>query len=298
MLRNPPFRSRGRHVDEFWKDNMSLALCVFLFAPPGQAATAQDEAAASKASLERIVADLADFGISTAVKPAQKLTLSGEPVLRWNYPSRNLDDAALFVWLGKDRPEVVTTVMSYHDGAGNPRRAYEFLSISQEPLDALQNGNRVWYPEKPGFTWKTLPGAPAPARTLPERRRQMRDLAARFQAAVSSDKNRYELRVLSQPLYRYQNAKADILDGCLFAFVEGTDPELILALESPAGDPGWKFATGRLTRYKIEVQFDNQVVREFPEMTGAGELSDVYRIPDAGPLDPVDKTKKKSGGKP
>src|SRR5262245_29128189 len=207
----PPFRARGRRIDEFGKDNMVLALSVLLFALPGQGVTAQDETTASKASLERIVADIADFEVSTAVKPPRKLTLSGEPVLRWNYPSRNLDDAALFVWLGKDRPEVVTTVMSYHDGAGNPRRAYEFLSISQEPLDAVQNGNRVWYPEKPGFTWRNLPKAPLPARTLPERRRQMHDLAAKFQADVQSDKNRYELRLLSRPLYRYQNAKADIL---------------------------------------------------------------------------------------
>lgn len=282
---------------------MSLALCVLLIAPLGQGVKTNDEAAASKASLERIVADLSTFdvsafAVSAAEMPPRKLTLSGEPLLRWNYPIRNVDDAALFVWLGKDRPEVVSTVMSYHDAAGNPRRAYEFLSVSQETLEALQNGIRVWRPEKPGLTWSSLPNAPAPAATPAERRRQMRDLAARFQAAVQSDQNRYELRLLSRPLYRYQNARADILDGCLFAFVEGTDPELILALESSAGDPGWKFATGRLTRLRIELQFDNKVVSEFPEMAGEGELSDVYRIPEAGLLDPVETTKSKSGAKP
>src|SRR5262245_36527619 len=277
---------------------MSLALCILLLALPGQEASAPNEAAASKASLERIVADLSDFEVSAAVKPPRKLTLSGEPVLRWNYPSRNVDDAALFVWLGKDRPEVVTSVMSYHDGRGNPRRAYEFLSISQESLEAEHNGNRMWSPEKPGFTWRSLPRAPAPARTLPERRRQIHDLAARFQASIRSADNRYELRLLSRPLYRYQNVKRDILDGCLFAFVEGTDPELILAVESPAVDPRWKFATGRLTLYQIEVRFDNDVVSEFPEMTGAGEVSDVYRIPDAGPLDPIEKAKSSLGPKP
>lgn len=277
---------------------MHLALCVLILAPLGQVVTAPDEARATKASLEQILADLSDFEVAAAVKPPQKLTLSGEPVLRWNYPVRNVDDAALFVWLGKDRPEVITTVMSYHDGAGNPRRAYEFLSISPEPVGALQKGNRIWSPEKPGFTWRTLPNVPAPARTLPDRRRQMHDLAAKFQAAVQSDKNRYELRLLSKPLYRYQNAKSDILDGCLFAFVEGTDPELILAIESSVSDPGWKFATGRMTRYQIEVRFDKEVVSEFSEMTGDGAVSDVYRIHEGGPLRPIDKTQSKSGGKP
>lgn len=264
---------------------MSLALYLMLLAPLGQVPTEQAEA--SKASLERIVKDLSAFEVSMAVKPPRKLSLSGEPALRWNYPIRNVDDAALFVWLGKGRPEVVTTVMSYHDNAGNPRRAYEFLSISQEPLEALQNGTRVWRPEEAGFKWSAISKAPVPGRTLAERRRQMHELATKFQAAVQSDKNRYELRLLSKPLYRYQSAESDILDGCLFAFVEGTDPELILALESAADKPGWKFATGRLTRYQIKVQFDNELVSEFPEMTGEGGLSDVYRIPEAGPLDPV-----------
>lgn len=277
---------------------MQLALCVLLLAPLGQVVTAPDEATVTKASLEQILADLSDFEVAATVKPTRKLILSGEPVLRWNYPVRNVDDAALFVWLGKDRPEVITTVMSYHDGAGIPRRAYELLSISPEPLDALQNGNRVWGPEKPGFTWRSLPKAPAPGRTPLERRRQMHDLAAKFQAAVQSDKNRYELRLLSKPLYRYQNANSDILDGCLFAFVEGTDPELILAIESSVSDPGWKFATGRMTRYQIEVRFDNKVVSEFSEMTGNGEVSDVYRIHEGGPLRSTDKTQSKSGGKP
>lgn len=265
---------------------MSLALCLLLLAPLGQVAAKPVDAAARKASLEQMVADLSEFEVSAAVEPPLKLTLSGEPALRWNYPIRNVDDAALFVWLGKDRPEAVSTVMSYHDVTGARRRAYEFLSISQDPLQAIENGKEIWHPVKPGFTWRDLAKAPAPARTLPERRRQMHDLAAKFQVAVKSDKNRYELRLLSQPLYRYQNAKADILDGCLFAFVEGTDPELILSLESSVSKPGWKFATGRLTRYQIDVHFDKILVTDFPEMSGAGELSDVYRIPEAESLRP------------
>lgn len=145
------------------------------------------KATAKKASLDRIVADLEGFEFSAATKPPEKLALSGEPVLRWNYPIRNVDDAALFVLLGKDRPEVVATVMSYRDGNGNLRRAYEFLSISQNPLEAQNKGAQVWHPEKPGFAWRSLPNAPVPAGTLAARKRQMHDLASKFQVAVRSD---------------------------------------------------------------------------------------------------------------
>ena len=64
------------------------------------------------------------------------------------------------------------------------------------------------------------------------------------------------------------------------------------------GDPRWKFATGRMTRYQIEVRFDNEVVSEFSEMGGNGELSDVYRIHEGGPLPLIDKTRSKPGEKP
>ena len=33
------------------------------------------------------------------------------------------------------------------------------------------------------------------------------------------------MRLLAQPIYRYENTKGDLIDGALFAFVLGTDPE-------------------------------------------------------------------------
>jgi len=273
---------------------MSTAYLLLIGAVIGQAAAAQDPpqqdaAQANQASLERMVADLAEFELQVATDPPKKLALSGAAVLRWSYPIRNVDDAAAFVWLGKERPEAVATVMSYRDRAQNLRRAYEFVSLSPDPLAAVHDGRRVWHPEKPGFTWQAVPDAPMPAETAALRRRQMHDLAAKFQVAVESDKNRYELRLLAQPLYRYQNAKADILDGSLFALAEGTDPELILALESSVEKPGWKFAVARLTRWAVEVRYQSKMVGQFEALTGDVDGSDVYHIWDAGAIEPISK---------
>lgn len=278
---------------------MSTALwSVVLLATIGQVSTEPDSTKAKQASLERILADLSEFEISVVVEPPEELALSRTPVFRWNNPIRSVDDAAVFVWLSKDRPELVATVMSYRDRNRNLRRAYEFLSISQNRLNAVQNGVRMWHPEKPGFTWRSVPDAPAPADTPVQRRQQMHNLATTFQVAVQSDQNRSELRMLSRPLYRYQNADAGILEGALFAFVEGTDPELILALEATRDDPSWKFASGRLTRWAIDVRYQDKLVTEFPQMSGAGNASDTYLIPDAGPLDLSPKPQNRPSEKP
>ncbi|MGH8245423.1 MAG: hypothetical protein ACREUU_03220, partial [Gammaproteobacteria bacterium] len=232
--------------------------------------------------------DVAEFEFSIAIEPPRKLELRSEPVLRFSNPIRNVDDAAVFVIHRRQRPELIATVMSYRDGKRNLRRAYEFLSLSEDRLDASRSDVSLWHSEKAGVQWRDLPDAPPPAETAAERRRQMQRLAEKFQVAVRSDRNRYELRLLSQPLYRYENAKADILDGALYALVEGTDPELVLALESPVEKPNWRFACGRLTRWEIEVRFQDTVVGEFPQIKGARDAADdADHISDGGPLDPA-----------
>ena len=40
------------------------------------------------------------------------------------------------------------------------------------------------------------------------------------------------LRLLAQPIYRYENTKGDLIDGGFFAFVQGTDPEVFLLIEA------------------------------------------------------------------
>ncbi len=70
-------------------------------------------------------------------------------------------------------------------------------------------------------------GAAAPATTPAERLRQMRDLAREFHIVMETESGRSDLRLLTQPVYRYE-AKTD---GALFAFVLTTDPEAWLLIE-------------------------------------------------------------------
>ena len=130
---------------------------IALLAALGQAEKVERADPANQVSLERMVDDLSQFELSV-VDPPETLTLHPAPLLRWSYPIRNVDDAALFVWLGKERPESIVTVMSYRGSGQRLRRAYEFLSLSEYRLSANRNGQRWWHPEQPGFAWRPLLG--------------------------------------------------------------------------------------------------------------------------------------------
>ena len=76
----------------------------------------------------------------------------------------------------------------------------------------------------------------------------------------------WELRLLPQPLYRYESTDPDVLDGAVFAFVTsaGTDPEVFLVLEArkPAGsgEPAWQYALARFTDLNLWVSHKGTVV--------------------------------------
>ena len=94
----------------------------------------------------------------------------------------------------------------------------------------------------------------------------MRTLARRFSAELvdtrGGDEVGRELRLLNQPAHRYACPSAKVLDGGLFAFVEGTDPEawvILEAIETEAG-PKWQFAVVRMNSDALQIKDGDQVV--------------------------------------
>jgi hypothetical protein len=87
----------------------------------------------------------------------------------------------------------------------------------------------------------------------------MRRLAQEFSGYETDDKGeRWELRLLPAPLYRYPAAKTGVIDGALFSLVstEGTDPEVLLTLEvrEEDGKTRWEYACGRFGSRNMYVQ--------------------------------------------
>jgi hypothetical protein len=93
----------------------------------------------------------------------------------------------------------------------------------------------------------------------------MRTIGRNFTArTVSSKDERTELRLLTQPLYRYESTDPDVTDGAMFAFVcsVGTDPELFLLLESRATKEGprWHYALARFSHMNLFVNYKKHEV--------------------------------------
>ena len=70
--------------------------------------------------------------------------------------------------------------------------------------------------------------------------------------------------MLPQPLYRYESTDPDVLDGALFALVTsaGTDPEIMLLLESrtASSGPQWVFGAGRFSDMSLWLSHEGHEV--------------------------------------
>ncbi len=88
------------------------------------------------------------------------------------------------------------------------------------------------------------------------------DLSAHSLAADGGE--RRELRLLTNPLYRYQSSDPAVTDGALFAFVcsVGTDPEAFLVLESrrTAEGPRWHYCLARFSHLGLFVDYQGREV--------------------------------------
>ena len=124
----------------------------------------------------------------------------------------------------------------------------ELHLLSSPATVCSRDGKVFWSPERAGTTFQPLAGSPPPAKAAEGRLRQMRDLARQFSVVRDHpEQGRGEVRLLPQPIYRYAAESAGVVDGAIFAFVEGTDPEAYLILEAAdAKRPAWRFAFARM----------------------------------------------------
>ena len=174
-------------------------------------------------------------------------------------PAANGQTGAMFVWTFEGRPVALGVSSQIR------RRAVASSCTSFMPSDRfgllarLNDSNHQWLP-RAAVPLHAIPDPPAPAATAKQRAIQMREIAREFTAhTIDNVGVRWQLRLLSRPLYRYQNAESDLIDGALFAFVSdaGTDPEIVLILEAVKnGEKAtWHYRTVRLSISSLYVQY-------------------------------------------
>lgn len=222
--------------------------------------------------------------------------MTAKVVLRWANNTRGSEDGMTVLYFADGRPEAVCCVYPWEKTL-----AHEFDSLSRGRLLAKRDGAVVWNPEKPGLRFLPIPAADAPAETPAARLRQMKTLANQFSSTMlgwRADKSdREPLRLLPQPLYRYDSKRSDVLDGAVFAFVQGTDPESLLLLEAfQVGERfEWQFAFVRRTSGELEGRHQETIVWHVDRFPTSGDPRSTHRTLSR-PLAPSDLSDKPQKG--
>ena len=257
------------------------------------------------------LADASSYTIYRDAGRTEKAELRRDPAYVWTNPIRNGgQDGHVFVWTCRGRAEVVGTIFS-SPSLGPREVLHELHSLSTSVLEVDRAGSlQGWKPLQPGIEPKPIPGAPSPADSAPRRLAQMRALVREFSAsAVDINGRRWELRVLAQPLYRYESTDPDVLDGAVFTLVSdsGTDPELMIVLEARktgSGPATWQFGAARFTDMALTVRHKDATVYTAPVIPHDAPIKDPthrYHLINDRTIPPVKgeaATPKEAGTKP
>jgi hypothetical protein len=187
--------------------------------------------------------------------------MASRVVMRWANNSRGSDDGMTVLYLAAGRPEAVCCVYPWQDSL-----MHEFGSLSRGTFVGKRDGHVAWTPAQPGLEFRPVPAADIPAASPGARLRQMKQLAGQFSSTMlgwkSDRSDRETLRLLPKPLYRYDSKRPDVLDGAVFAFVQGTDPESLLLIEAfkAKGASQWQYAFARRTSGELEGRHHDTVV--------------------------------------
>jgi hypothetical protein len=216
----------------------------------------------------------AEYEFSFDNGPKAPIALRAEPILRWPNHERGAVQGGTFLWTARGNPVAMCDLFWHRDG-----RHFAFHSLTGEPIMAEISGRKIWHARQPGVELKPLPGAPAPAASPVARLAQMRNMARDFQAATldENDQDAEQLRLLTQPLYRYESTDPIVADGALFAFVTGTDPEVILQIEARNGDKQgavWQYGLTRRSAFPLRARQRETIIWSVP--AGRGEIDEVY----------------------
>jgi hypothetical protein len=210
-------------------------------------------------------------GLKVAVihEGPEETEMIADPLFRFNDPARDFSDGSIWGFGKKGRPAALLS-LSLHPNEGTLGWLYEINSLSSRSVQAAIPGMPNWSSRTAGLEFKALPDVPTPAAKESGRNRQFREVSAKFVGFESFRKSpdakaeRYELRLIPRPIYRYSDPDAGLIDGAIFLMTYGTNPEIVLVIEvvkeKEAEKLVWKYAMTRISYAELHVEFDNREI--------------------------------------
>lgn len=250
---------------------LALIACACSAASLAQEAAPEPAAKELPANKEQIDAALKltteaahKYEIALADASGTPAKLIAEPILRWSNPAVGEIHGNVFLWTAAGRPVAVGSLFKWF--SPHTHTSHEFQSLTESKLTAKYDGRQVWTTKDAGVKFVPL-DAEAPAATT-RRLVELRSLAKRFTGSLTTrEGEQHELRLLPQPIYRYASPEEGVLDGGLFAFVQGTDPDILLLIEARGEkEPRWHFAAARMQNVALVVKLDGREAWTVPQL--------------------------------
>ena len=182
-----------------------------------------------------------------------KAELLERPIYLWSNPTKGAGQyGSVFLWVQGGRPAAVGSFFGHPFRGDERRMVHELHALAPMqlyPVCTDSNPTAAEWTPKAAIKLVALPDAPPPDPSPTRRLLQLRNLGKQFGGyMVDLRKQRWELRLLPQPLYRYEKPPAGVIDGALLALVTdaGTDPEVLILLEARE-QGGWHYALCRFS---------------------------------------------------
>jgi hypothetical protein len=245
------------------RDLRIMAEIALVLGALSSAVRAQSETLSEEAQQQAQLRVMKDAAQALQIKPVGEqdigaLSFRDRPILRYSDAARGMPDAT--VWrLGKDGRPGALVALEIRKKQNQHILNYEFLALAGAPFE-LSSGPFTWTPTVGMLQWKPLTDGPKPAGKEALRLSQMRMLSQRFSAFELYQGERSKLRMLTQPIDRYTPSNRPNADGAIFAFVYGTNPEVVLFLETDGAT--WSSAAGRLSSAASWLMLDDKEVWE------------------------------------
>jgi hypothetical protein len=230
--------------------------------PPGETLPA------ARLQAMRAMADLVTIDSVTSEARRREERLA-EPVYRFNDPARVFSDGTVWAWGRPGRPVALLTLATQRAPDGSDRWLGELTSLAPCSLAASVPGSGFWAPTGPGIELRAFPQVPPPGDTEAKRLRQMKELARQFRAfefftpRTGLSPERYELRLLSQPILRYADPDSGLVDGALFFITFGTNPEIVILVEARrqgGAEPVWSYGLARIAGAELHVELNEKEI--------------------------------------
>lgn len=272
-----------------------LAFIVFGIEP--QFAAAETPPAAKDDRLDYLVQRLGELEFRESDGERRSAELQDSPLMTWLNPISGAN-GGVFVWTIDGRPVALTKTH-----VNDRKRHFIESSITlREGLRCTKGGEVLWEPDGMTAVDVALRSAAPPRPTAPLRLAQMRQIAGKFEiedrwgeGAGDEDGEIYQLRLLGRPLYRYAAPDEGIVDGAIFGYSQGTNPEAVVVLEAvrdeSTGETDWRCVVSRLTGYAVTAALDGVTVLDVPYLNQTNRTSPFrhfYQRLDPYPFDSTD----------